>query len=172
MLLSWAVKYLIAYPDKQDKLRQALTNALPQVSPGEQPSLQAIISTSIPYLDAYMEESLRVANTSPRLVRRATCDTEVLGYPIPKGASVFLNPRVGKAPIDILERVRSETSRKEAGNFASHGDPSGMDDFVPERWLAADGAFNPRTLPRLAFSAGPRMCYGKFFPVMAADKIT
>lgn len=132
---------------------------------GKQPSAKAILYTSIPYLEAYMEESIRAANTSPRLVRTTTTNTQVLGYSIPKGTSVLLNPYIGTKPLDIPEGLRSETSRSSKDNFESHWDPSGMDDFEPERWLAEDGSFNPRQFPRLAFSAGPRMCYGMFHSV-------
>lgn len=160
MLLSWAVKFLIANPEKQEKLRKALVDALPKVSNGEQPSSKAIMSTSIPYLEAYMEESMRAANTSPRLVRRTTTDTQVLGYPVPKGVTLLLNPYVGTQPLDVPEHMRSETSRSSKGNFESYWDVNGMDEFHPERWLVEDGSFNPREFPRLGFSAGPRMCYG------------
>lgn len=160
VLLSWSVKFLIANPEKQEKLRKALVDALPKGSNGEQPSVKDILSTSIPYLEAYMEESMRAANTSPRLVRRTTTDTQVLGYSIPKGVTVLLNPYIGTQPLDISEHLRSETSRNSKRNFESYWDVNSMDDFQPERWLAEDGSFNPRQFPRLAFSAGPRMCYG------------
>ncbi|KAL9122647.1 MAG: hypothetical protein Q9187_000799 [Circinaria calcarea] len=166
VLLSWSVKFLIANPEKQEKLRKALLDAFPERSKGEQPLAKAILYTSIPYLEAYMEESIRAANTSPRLVRTTTTDTQVLGYPIPKGTSVLLNPYIGTKPLDIPESLRSDTSHSSKGNFESHWDPSGMDDFEPERWLAEDGSFNPRQLPRLAFSAGPRMCYGRNLALM------
>ncbi|KAJ3498608.1 hypothetical protein NLG97_g984 [Lecanicillium saksenae] len=160
VLLSWAVKFLFAYPEKQEKLRQALLNALP-IPPGSKtPPIESINGTSIPYLQAYMEESMRVANTSPRLVRQTTATTSVLGHSIPKGTTVILNPYIGTEPLDISENLRSETSQKAKDSFQSYWDPTGMDDFVPERWLTEDGSFNPRQFPRLAFSAGPRMCYG------------
>ncbi|RYP88516.1 hypothetical protein DL769_000283 [Monosporascus sp. CRB-8-3] len=166
VLLSWSVKFLIANPEKQEKLRKALLAAFPERSKGEQPLAKAILYTSIPYLEAYMEESIRAANTSPRLVRTTTTDTQVLGYPIPKGTSVILNPYIGTKPLDIPEGARSDTSRSSKGSFGSHWDPSGMDNFEPERWLAEDGSFNPRQFPRLAFSAGPRMCYGRNLALM------
>ncbi|KIX00555.1 uncharacterized protein Z518_09620 [Rhinocladiella mackenziei CBS 650.93] len=166
VLLSWSVKFLIASPEKQQKLRKALADAFPGRSKGEQPSLKAISSTSIPYLDAYMEESIRVANTSPRFVRKTTTDTQVLGYQIPKGATVFLNPYIGTQPFDIPENVRSQTSRSSKDSFELYWGPNGMDDFQPERWLAENGSFNPRQFPRLAFSAGPRMCYGRNLALM------
>ncbi|KAI8965514.1 putative cytochrome P450 oxidoreductase [Daldinia sp. FL1419] len=164
VLLSWSVKFLIANPEKQEKLRKALLDAFPGWQKGEQPSVKAILYTSIPYLDAYMEESIRAANTSPRLVRTTTTNTQALGFSIPKGTSVILNPYIGTKPLDIPEGARSETSRNSKDNLGSYWDPNGMDYFEPERWLEEDGTFNSRKFPRLAFSAGPRMCYGMLFP--------
>ena len=114
-------------------------------------------------MDACMEETLRVGKITSRLARSAVADTEVLGYRIPKGASVTLNPYVGGEPFDIPEELRSKTSRQSKDNFQSHWDAKGMDQWVPERWLAEDESFNPHSFPRLAFSAGPRVCYGMFY---------
>jgi cytochrome P450 len=148
-----------------------LVDAFSKEANGKQPSLKAISSTSIPYLDAYVEESIRVANTSPRFVRKTTTDTQVLGYQIPKDATVFLNPYIGTQQFDIQETLRSTTSRNSKDSFESYCDPKGMDDFQPERWLAEDGSFNPRQYPRLAFSAGPRMCYGMSRPVQVCGML-
>ncbi|KAK8079183.1 hypothetical protein PG994_002990 [Apiospora phragmitis] len=168
VLLSWSVKFLMANPSKQEKLREVLQAAFPERASkgGEQPSAKSILYTSIPYLEAFMEESIRAANTSPRLVRMTATDTQSLGYPIPKGVTVFLNPYIGTKPLDIPEGLQSDTSRASKDNFESYWDPRGMDDFEPERWLNDDGSFNPRKFPRLAFSAGPRMCYGRNLALM------
>ncbi|KAI0857699.1 putative cytochrome P450 oxidoreductase [Xylaria cubensis] len=159
--LSWAIKYLTACPEKQDRLREALWKAFPERSNGDQPPVEDILTKSIPYLDACMEETLRFSTIASRLARTVTTDTTVLGFQIPKGASVTLSPYVGGKPWDIPEEVRSRTSQQAKNNFQSHWDPEGMDNWEPERWLADDGAFDPRKFPRLAFSAGPRVCYGK-----------
>lgn len=109
-----------------------------------------------------MEETFRLGNISSRFARVATTDTQVLGFPIPKGASVSFNPYVGEKPLEIPEELRSQTSRQSKENFRSFWDTNGMDEWVPERWIAEDGSFDPRMFPRLAFSAGPRVCYGTF----------
>lgn len=107
-----------------------------------------------------MEETLRVGKITSRFARIALADTEVLGYRIPKGASVTLNPYVGGEPFDIPKELRSKTSRQSNDNFRSHWDTKGMDQWVPKRWIPEDESFNPHSFPRLAFSAGPRVCYG------------
>ncbi|KAI3320947.1 putative cytochrome P450 oxidoreductase [Xylariaceae sp. AK1471] len=154
--LSWAIKYLTDRPEKQDRLRKALREAFPERSNGHQPPVEEILTKSIPYMDACMEETLRCSTIASRLARTVTMDTTVLGFRIPKGASVTLSPYVGRKPMDVPEELRSRTSQQSKDNFHLHWDPEGMDDWEPERWLAEDGSFDPRKFPRLAFSAGPR----------------
>lgn len=112
-------------------------------------------------MDACMEETLRLSTIASRLSRVATMDTEILGFHIPKGASVTFSPYVGRKPWDIPEERRSKLSQQSKDNFRFQWDPRGMDEWEPERWLAEDGSFDPRKFPRLAFSAGPRVCYGR-----------
>lgn len=108
-----------------------------------------------------MEEAIRLGNIHPRLVRIATVDTQILGYPIPKGAHVVSSSYVGKKPLDIPEEKRSKRSQQTKVNFRKHYE-DGMDAFVPERWLNEKGEFDSHQYPTLAFSAGPRVCYGRF----------
>ena len=104
---------------------------------------------------------VRLANIVPRLVRVATVDTQVLGYPIPKGAHIVCSSYVAEEPFQIPEGLRSPRSQDSKSNVRSLYDPDGMDGFRPERWLDVNGSFEPKSLPRLAFSAGPRACFGK-----------
>lgn len=172
VVISWAVRFLTHYPEKQERLRNSLLDIYPQSLKSVQPSVKDIVSKSTPYMDAWMEETLRMGNVSSRLVRVATTDSTVLGYAIPKGAQVVCNPYVGGGkPSDIPEELRSDTSRQSKDNFRFHWDPNCMDEFVPERWLEEDGSFDPRKFPRLAFSAGPRVCYG-MSPVIYATQHT
>lgn len=161
VVLSWAITFLTHFPEKQTRLRDSLLSIHPQKSEGIQPSVESILTKSTSYMDAWIEETLRMGNVSSRLVRVATTDTTVLGHFIPKGAQVVCNPYVGgEKPLYTPEELRSNTSRQSKDNFQSHWDPNCMDEFIPERWLEEDGSFNPRMFPRLAFSAGPRVCYG------------
>ncbi|KAM0809943.1 putative Cytochrome P450 [Seiridium cardinale] len=166
--LTWVVKFLTAHPEKQSKLRAALVQAYH--SEGSHyacpNSAEEILGKSIPYLDACIEETLRLGNISAQLARVTTTDADVLGYHIPKGVSVNLNPYVGLKQFDIAEDLRSHTSRQSKGNFHMQLDlTDDMEEWAPERWLVdEDGSFNPRKFPRLAFSAGPRVCYGRTIP--------
>lgn len=125
--LSWAVKLLADNPEKQDRLRVALLKAYPKRSNGVKPSAEEILTKSIPYIDACLEENFCVGKITSRLARIALADTEVLSYRIRKGASVTLNPYLGGEPIDMLEELRTKTSRQSNDNFQSHCDTRCMD---------------------------------------------
>ncbi|KAF2271298.1 putative cytochrome P450 oxidoreductase [Westerdykella ornata] len=159
--LSWAIKYLAAHPSKQARLHDSLLEGFSERVHGAQPTVDAILSRSIPYLDACMEETLRHATISSRLARVATMNTELFGYRIPGGASVMLSPYVGAAPFNVPEAHRSLSSQRTKDNYPLLHESSDMDVWELERWLADDGSFDGRRYPRLAFSAGPRACYGK-----------
>lgn len=111
-------------------------------------------------MDATLEECVRLANITPRLVRVATVDTQVLGYHIPKGTQIMCSPYVGEAPFDIPESLRTRKCQAAKDNVDRGWRPD-MSHFCPERWLDDAGNFNPRAFRRLAFSTGPRACFGE-----------
>ncbi|KAJ5595530.1 cytochrome P450 oxidoreductase [Penicillium hispanicum] len=156
--LAWATKFLANNPAVQIKLRHALQSAFPDTT---QPSAHEILTTEIPYLDATLEELTRLANIVPRLVRTATVDTQILGYPVPKGAIIMASSYVADEPFDIPEVQRGEHSQSSKKNVKSYYTGPDMDEFRPERWIDQEGRFDMHALPRLAFSAGPRACFGK-----------
>ena len=107
------------------------------------------------------------------MVRVATADTEVLGYHISKGAFINCNSYVCDKPLaNVKEEVRSERSRRQKSGFEwfrqgvdeekneEEEESMDMSEFRPERWLDEHGHFEPKKLPRLAFSLGPRGCFG------------
>ncbi|CAN8100081.1 unnamed protein product [Discula destructiva] len=161
-LLAWTAKILTNAPTEQTKLRSALHAHFPK--PGT-PSPGDILAADIPYLDASIEELVRIANIVPELVRETSRDTEVLGHRIPKGTTVVSSLYVGNKPFppDIVpNEVRSENSRNNKGEFKSFWQED-IDEYRPERWLMDDGTFDAKALPRLAFSTGPRPCSGRKF---------
>lgn len=86
--LSWGLKYLTGRQDVQTKLKDELKGAF-GVGRGV-PEAEAIAKTSLPYLDAFIEEVLRHSGTVSANIRIATQDTQILGHVIPKGTNVFL----------------------------------------------------------------------------------
>ncbi|KAJ2999363.1 hypothetical protein NUW58_g22 [Xylaria curta] len=170
--LNWTLKYLADYPSIQSELREALRRAFPTLGySGRSPSINEITSTSIPYLDAVIEEILRCAGAIPVVDRVATADTELLGHHIPKGTVVtclVTGPSLLSAAFDVEISRRSPTSQSDVkeGRHRSW-DPAGISRFNPDRWIIRGNGngdeieFNPTAGPQLAFGLGTRGCYGK-----------
>jgi hypothetical protein len=156
-LLSWTVKLLTNAPVEQARLRDALRAHFP--SSPQTPPVEAILAANIPYLDASIEELLRKSNVIPEIVREAACDAELLGHRVPKGATLVCSTYVAHKPFAVPDAMRSVSSRADTayGTFWQ----TDMNEFHPERWLRADGSFDAKALPRLAFGTGARACFGK-----------
>lgn len=151
----------------QAKLREALRLTFPDVTiPASPPSVTDILSADIPYLDATIEEISRHANTVPLLVRVTTIDTDILGYSIPKGATVMCNAQFMTDPQDVEEEVRNKTSKTAEEKRGRGFQTRDLEAFLPERWLTKDEdgreVFDGSALTRLAFGLGPRGCFGMF----------
>jgi hypothetical protein len=168
--LAWFIKFMEAYPTAQLELRTALREVLP-CGLGEQPSIRDILDKDIPYLDAAIEENLRLAGTSKGNMRQAVVDTEILGYKISKGTDILFNYHVNEAPIPVEETKRSASSQAAAirfGNGINGAAGRDFDKFEPRRWLKRDeksgkDVFDPTTIPSLAFGGGYRGCFGELF---------
>ena len=169
--LGWSVKHLANNPLVQSRLREALREALHLTIPDTAihafpPSVTDILSTDIPYLDATIEEMNRHANTVPLLVRVATVDTDILGYKVPKGATVMCNAQFMTEPQEVKEEVRSKSGRDAQEKRGRGFQMRDLEAFMPERWLVKDETgrevFDGGALTRLAFSLGPRGCFGMF----------
>lgn len=123
----------------QAKLRRQLRTAYAEAAAeGRQPTASEITQTGAPYLDAFLEESLRKAQTLPVAQRQAVVDTTILGQPVPKGTVVFmsgLGPSFVAPHIPVSEHLRSEgAGATKNGGIPYWGDATiGL--FDPERWL-------------------------------------
>ncbi|KAK6852539.1 cytochrome P450 [Apiospora arundinis] len=171
--LSWWVKYMSRYQDAQHKLRAAIEAVFPHGGGGggqPLPTVDQILEADIPYLDAAIEETLRLS-TITTVARQAVVDTEVLGCKVPKGTQIAMQNLLYERPISVPEEIRSETSRvmhNEKRSRGGYDGPAGdnLQDFVPERWLikgekGGKVVFDAYALPRTAFGDGPRGCFGR-----------
>lgn len=166
----WGLKFLADNQEPQRHLRSILQTSYGAArAENRDPSVKDIVHTNIPYLDAVVEEILRCATTIPCIDRQATADTQVLGYHVPKGTTMFIlgsGPSIKSPAFQIAEQLRSESCQdaKREGRYRSEWDPEHIGSFKPERWLvSADGKaeFNRDAGPSLPFSLGTRSCYGK-----------
>ena len=83
--LLWGLKLLTMHQEVQDKLRSSLRG-----DAGELPSVDEIVQSNIPYLDATIEEIHRLGGVASGNSRVALCDTQILGYHIPKGTDIIM----------------------------------------------------------------------------------
>lgn len=155
-----------AYPAVQTKLRSILTA---HFAGDDNPSLDEILGTKIPYLDGVCEETVRLASPVKAQLRQALVDTQVLGYRVPKGAQVFMNLHLNRPPAPIDENRRNTSSQevaKKTGDGLQSEAGLNLASFDPERWLVKDGktgreVFNASAIPMNAFGGGYRGCAGE-----------
>ena len=138
--LSWTWLLLAQNPAVETKLHAELAAVLA----GRAPSLDDL--ANLRYTGHVITESMRLYPPAWGMARLAIEDTEIGGYPIPKGCGVSL------------------------AQWVVHRDPRWFDapeEFLPERW---EGDLMKR-LPRFAyfpFGGGPRQCIGNSFATMEA----
>jgi len=130
--LTWTLFLLAQHP-------HILSNLLEELSllPAEFDVEKAV---KLPLLDRVVKESLRILPPVTSMVRYATRDTALGGYPVSKGRVV------------------------EVSNYITHHEPSLYPDperFDPDRWLT----HNPGLYEYLPFGAGVRTCVGSTLAV-------
>jgi len=166
--LLWGLKFLAANPEAQTLLREALEAAHPvPLKEKRNPSAAEITQATIPYLDATMEEMLRLSATAPLHGRDAEADTTLLGHHIPRGTAVLILQSTATEPgYPVDEALRSPSSKAAAKERGIRvWDPKSTGDFQPERWLrpGPDGSavFDSAAGPSIAFGVGIRACFGR-----------
>lgn len=168
--LAWWAKYMTNNQGVQKRLRDSLFKAYQDaLNDGRPPSVEEITTTSVPYLDAVVEELLRVSTALPFVERTTTCDTQILGHPIPKGTVVYLalsGPSLTEPAIPVPEDLRYNSKlANTSSNMPSAWSESSRGEFKPERWLkknsSGEEVFDIAAGPNMAFSVGPRACFGK-----------
>ena len=166
---------MTVHPSAQKELREVLRQHFPG---SETPSAEDILEANIPYLDAVCHETLRVAGTARATSRIVVNDTEILGCPVPKDATIFLNLHITESPSEVDESMRTSSSQAAAEKQGyDFGGPAGtnLGNFEPRRWLVKDEStgverFNPSALPMLAFGGGFRGCPGELSIVPRATR--
>ena len=164
--MGWVTKFLTGYPQVQSKLRSELNSALPEaVAEKRFPTFDELSRARIPYLEAVIEEMLRLTPFS--MTRETTCDTEILGRMVPKGCQVFMvNGGPGflspSLPVDDAQRSLTSKAAKVRGKWDETKD---MRIFDPERWFVQKGdgsvEFDGAAGPQLGFGMGIRQCWGR-----------
>jgi cytochrome P450 len=161
------VKRLASAQDYQSQLRASLRSAFSTaLASGRSPSASEIARASVPRLDAFIQECLRMDTPVPLTARDAIVDTSLLGCPVPKGTEVFilasgpdyktpslpLPPRLAAAAERAKERDNADADADDGAKAqekqlplsqpsSGYGswDPADMHEFKPERWLRTGG---------------------------------
>ncbi|XP_071452669.1 methyl farnesoate epoxidase-like isoform X2 [Hetaerina americana] len=136
--LSFAILYMILYPEAQKKVQQEIDEV---IGKDRLPSLND--RTRLPYVEATIHEVYRLSSIAPASLPRTPVTTEEYitfrGYHIPKGSAVVCN------------------------FYCLHNDPKLWDSpekFIPERFLLKNGkGINRENI--LPFGAGKRSCLGE-----------
>lgn len=143
--LSWALVELARHPVVEERVYAELDAALGDRLP------TADDLSQMPYLQAVIQEVLRLYPPSILIIRRALEDLDLDdGNRIPKGTIIQIN------------------------QYANHHDSRWFpepESFQPERWL--DAEFE-KSLPKgayIPFGAGPRICVGNGFALMEAPLV-
>ncbi|KZV95452.1 cytochrome P450 [Exidia glandulosa HHB12029] len=134
------VYLLMTHPECLAKAREEVDTA---AATGMSPWAASDCHDALPYLNACMDESLRVLPVVPtngsRVVPIGSGGVNVAGYYIPEDTEIFVSP------------------------YQLHRDPRYFspepDRFRPERWL--ESGWNTQGDAYIPFSAGPAQCVGK-----------
>lgn len=144
--------HLLQQPDKLQKLKAELSAAWPSLNEHE-PKLRDF--ENLPYLNAVIKESLRLASGVVSGLLRVTPATgaTVDGVTVPPGVCPSLDHVGADGQLTISQTIVSCGSTFVHYNSTIFPEP---DKFIPERWLESPELDNWL----VAFSRGPRMCLG------------
>ncbi|XP_051987312.1 cytochrome P450 2K6-like [Xyrauchen texanus] len=132
--LRWSLLLMAKYPQIQDKVQEEIDRVIGE----HQPVVED--RKKLPYTDAVIHETQRLANIVPTGVpRKTTCDVHLNGYLIKKGTSVF----------PLLVTVLKDENEWETPHT-----------FNPGHFLNKQGQFVKKDA-FMPFSAGRRVCLGE-----------
>lgn len=134
--LAWALFFLARYPEVQERLAAEVAQVLPegQLSQFGQ-------TRELPYVDALIQETMRLKPVAPVNIVEANRDVCIGGLRLRRGDAVAVLTRA----IALREPAFTDPQR-----------------FDPERWLSAGVAgrgFHPHSF--IPFGSGPRLCPGR-----------
>ncbi|KAI1109203.1 cytochrome P450 [Nemania sp. NC0429] len=167
--LLWLIRRLVAHPAEQDRLRESLKVTYPEAWRERRlPTVAELIKVHSPYMEAFIEETLRCDTPVVNVLVVTRHDTIVLGHRLPRDTRVFLSltgASLTRPSIPVAEADRRATSGAYSTVSRDNWDAAAPEEFRPERWLKESRGtmpvFDASAGPGLAFSAGNRGCWGK-----------
>ena len=151
-----AVYYILKHPSVAQKLCQELRSASLSM-PAQWKEIQPL-----PYLDAVMRETMRIAPGVSMLMERIVPEG---GFTLPDGRFVAAGTTVGMNPYVV---------NRDASIFGAD-----TESFIPERWLRSDKELEDEHEARVSkmkgvdmtFGAGPRTCLGRSLSLLESYKV-
>lgn len=152
--MTWAMYALCRNPEMQRKLRAEVRTNLPSADDAAATISSADIDR-LPYLNAVVNETLRLYPVVPMTVREAVQDLVIQGVPIPRGTIITIPPWA----VNVDKTLWGDDA----------------DEFKPERWIdrrEVDGVMtetanntggSTSNYAFLTFLHGPRSCIGSSF---------
>jgi cytochrome P450 len=139
--LAWMIYLLDRHPGAQRLAREEVSAKNPEAYED---------MAALPFVDACINETMRLKPVAPILILQPARDTVVDGIRVPKGTLIMCLMRAG--PIDERRFPDART-------------------FDPERWLSGTQASSPKraTMP---FGAGPRLCPGRYLAMLEMRMVT
>lgn len=135
--IGWLVYHLMHHPKAQARLRQEIDMALDH----EHFLTDYDQGNQLPYLEACIQESMRLKPVAVMILLEALQDQTLAGMHIPKGTNIFT------------------LSRAESLDPHNFGQPEA---FRPERWLQQiPGCPHAGARTQRPFGYGPRLCPGR-----------
>ncbi len=143
-LLTMSIYQLSQHPEIQTKLAAELQKELGNSM--ELTDTSQLSKTKLPYLQAFLDETLRMDSPVPGITRDALTNIDLAGYQIPRGSTVYLS-------FNSLHRLEEFWPNPEQ--------------FNPERFLQTDSpSRHPRSFS--PFGGGERLCLGQHFAYQEA----
>ena len=137
--IAWCIHYLMRYPEHFQRMRSEVDELAVSNSTA---TLELEQTNRLPFLDAFVNEVMRLKPVAPLIAAEANFDTEILGCQIPKGTTIYM------------------LTRKTATNDSNF---INADIFEPDRWLNAETQrYHPHERQAfIPFGSGPRLCPGR-----------
>lgn len=133
--LAWMIYLLHRHPE-------ALARAGEEVSRVRLDRYEDV--SALPFVDACINETMRLKPVAPIIMAQPTRDTEIAGVQVPKKTIVMCLMRAGA----IDERRFADAKA-----------------FEPGRWLSGAQASSPKRVS-MPFGAGPRLCPGRYLAIL------
>lgn len=133
--IAWTMYYMAMHPEIQGEMQREADAVI-----GNGSRVHDIKQVEeLPYINAVIQESMRLKPVFPLLTLEPNQDVEIAGIEVIKGTPLFLLPgNLGRQDSCFID----------------------ANDFIPRRWLGDSRFSNDNTKAFMPFGSGPRFCPG------------